>query len=337
MSQNHRLSSIDYTMFILPKLISTFLISATTLSQACLMAPKTYKGEIGQNMHEAVMFHADGREELVLGIKYNLRPDKGEKLPETFAWVITVPNEPDHYTLAERSIFKKTFAWADPLVNVSPPTNSFDSKRKARTSDGILLSDEVKIGPYTIQPGMHAIKGLNKWLDDNGFPQEDVAHMKYFIENNFTFLCVKVNPAATKKSVPGAGAIKPLHLSFASEQPYFPLKFSSRQGVFGVNVWMFTKDKIDSKKCDPIFAQLAVGKSQSLDKITLRGDYQSENVSVKSQDFPAPLAKLLKNTQYEKVKNTKQWNLSLIRSKAVNQKIKIADWKTDLFFPLVKK
>lgn len=337
MSQTSCLLPILYTMILLPKIITTCLVSAASLSQACLMAPKTYKGELGQNMHEAVMFHADGREELVLGIKYNLRPVEGEKLPATFAWVITVPSEPDRYALADSDLFKKTFSWATPLITPKPGGFGIVPRNKGAN---ILLSKEVKIGPYTIQPikalGLQAIKGLNKWLDDNGFPKENENHMKYFIENDFTFLCVKINPTARQKSVPGGGSIKPLHLSFASKQPYFPLKFSSRQGVFGVNVWMFTKNKIDSVRCDPIFAQLAVEKSRQFKDATLRGNYRLENVSVKSTEFPSPLEKIILDAQHEAIKGTVQWNLSLIRSEMVNHKVKIANWKTDLFFPLVK-
>ena len=38
------------------------------------------------------------------------------------------------------------------------------------------------------------VSALNAWLEKNGFPTEDPEHMKYFVENKFTFLAIKINP-----------------------------------------------------------------------------------------------------------------------------------------------
>ena len=316
----------------------TSLFSVSSLTDACCMAPKTYKGTISQDMHEAIMMHAEGREELVLGIKYKLTPDKNSKspaTPDTFAWVITVPNEPDHYALADRALFEKTFAWGESLVVQKPRTKGAFGKKQLIVPEGIILSDEVKVGPYTIQPikakGLHAIKGLNTWLNKNGFPQEDEDHMKYFIEKDFTFLCVKINTKSEGTGVPNRGSVKPLHLSFASEQPYFPLKFSSRQGKFGINIWMLTKDKLNIKESAPLFSQLNMQKAVSNDRVGF-----NDNVEVKKTAFPKALQNFVDNCQTEQIKTNTQWNLSVIRASAVNDKVKIADWKSDLFFPIVK-
>jgi hypothetical protein len=98
--------------------------------------------------------------------------------------------------------------------------------------DDVELGTRVRVGPYDIQPvrahGVEALDGLNRWLRKNGFPTEDPAHMKYFVENKFTFLCVRVAPPEGEKNVASSSSLRPIHLSFKSEKPYSPLRFSSR-------------------------------------------------------------------------------------------------------------
>src|SRR5579862_8228839 len=80
---------------------------------ACCMVPKDYKGTIGQSAQEAILFHDNGREELILKINYHIT---GETMPDRFAWIITVPNEPDAYAVAEQNIFQEAYRWAEPLI-----------------------------------------------------------------------------------------------------------------------------------------------------------------------------------------------------------------------------
>lgn len=298
------------------------------------MVPRTYKGTIGQSMQEAVVVHADGREELVLGINYKMTPGKDGKLPPYFAWVITVPNEPDRYQLAERDLFAKVFEWGDPKMRT--PTLSRDVPKSKNAEGSIILSKKVTVGPYTIQPikaiGMAALKGLNQWLDKNGFPQEDEAHMKYFVENGFTFLCIKVTPAKSESAVPGGGPLKPLHLSFKSKEPYYPLRFSSRQGIFGINVWMLTKDQIDFKKAVAVYQK--VGAPSPMTRNGQLDPFRRFNVKVTKNKSPEALRKLMANSPSSSIQNQIAWHLNLIKSSQVNRKVKIASWDKDVFLPM---
>lgn len=302
---------------------------------ACCMVPRTYKGSIGQSMQEAVVLHADGREELVLGIKYQMKPGKDGKLPPYFAWVITVPNEPDRYQLADRDLFKKVFDWGDPKMRRRPFSDSRGPREKIALG-GLIWSKQVTVGPYTIQPvkatGMAALKGLNVWLDENGFPQEDEKHMEYFVKNGFTFLCIKVSPAKASASVPGGGSLKPLHLSFKSKQPYYPLRFSSRQGVFGINVWLMIKDKIDYKKAATVYQK--VGARSPVNSKGELDPFQRFNVAVTQQKCPKALSALMKNSPSSVIRNQTTWNLNLIKSAQVNKRVKISSWNQDVFLPL---
>lgn len=289
-------------------------------------------------MQEAVVVHADGREELVLGINYRMKPDQDGKMPPYFAWVITVPNEPDRYQLAERDLFKEVFQWGNPKMEKRP---FGEGKVPRSTDDGgeLVWSKLVKVGPYTIQPvkatGMAALKGLNQWLDQNGFPSEDEGHMEYFVKNGFTFLCIKVRPAGDGERVPGAGPLKPLHLSFKSKEPYYPLRFSSRQGVFGVNIWMLTEDGIDPQKVAAVYRKLGAP-SPVNDKGEL-GPFEKFNVQVARSEFPAPLLDILKKSPDKSLSAIREWKLNLIRAPKVNGMVKIADWPDDVFLPLASE
>ena len=157
---------------------------------ACCMVPATYKGSIGQEAQEAVLIHDEGREELVLRINYRI---KGATMPNQFAWVITTPVEPDAYALADAKLFEDMFDLAQRLAAPRSKSRSVGCAARAGSAlpMGIELGKRVEVGPYDIQPvrgvGPLALKGLNTWLADNGFPTEPPDHMTYFVENGFTF------------------------------------------------------------------------------------------------------------------------------------------------------
>lgn len=300
---------------------------------SCCMVPLSYNVAISQKSQEAIIFHDGDREELILKIKYQIEAkSKDSKMPDHFAWVITVPNEPDHYEVADADIFERVHDWALPLVR-KPEPRSLGLKNESYAADAIvensiILSEAVEVGPYKIQPvravGANALTALNDWLKANDFPNEDPAHMAYFVENNFTFLCVKVLPPGGKDAVAPSAELPPMHLSFKSDSPYYPLRFSSRQGVFDLNLTILTKDKLNYKKS-----------KTSLGKLNFtRGEYK-ENVDVDSAKFPDLLAKAFKNTRFKDEEET-GWKLNILRSRNVNQNNAIAAWKEDVFFSTAK-
>jgi len=285
------------------------------------MVPVTYAGTIGQDAQEAILFHADGREELILRIHYRIT---GKTPPPYFAWVVTVPNEPDSYEVADAKIFQETFDWADPLL--SPPSNSLGKGKGRDDKDdqgGLEFGKAVKVGPFDIQPvralGKEALAGLNDWLDKNGFPTEDPKHMEYFVENKFTFLAIKVKPAEGAKSVETGGGLPPLHLGFRSETPYYPLRFSSRQGVFDVNLTVLTKKEFDY-----------AASGDSLKKINWVDGHLLQNVTVKPESFPPTLKAEYAKSAFKG--DTGEWKLNVLRTYRVNEGNTIMTWKEDVFF-----
>jgi hypothetical protein len=286
----------------------------------CCMVPATYEGTIGQSAQEAVLFHANGREELILKINYRI---SGKTLPDHFAWVITVPNQPDKYQVADPDIFKKVFEWAEPLVR-KPSRSKGKSDQDAGDEGGLEIGKPVKVGPYTITPvkalGKKALGKLNDWLDTNGFPKEDPKHMAYFVKKKFTFLAVKFDPRKGQKTVDRAGGVPPLHLSFKSKSPYYPLRFSSRQGVFDVNLYVFTQKSFDYK-----------GSGDSLRRINFpKNPRIKTNVKVDPKTFPEPLKAAYEKSKFKDF--AKPWYLNVIRVEEVNRGNAIAKWTKDIFF-----
>ena len=300
-------------------------IAATTLHQvfACCMLPRNYEGTIRQNTQEAVIFHDNGMQDMILRINYQI---SGKTAPREFAWIITVPNEPQSYTVADSDIFEQTFDWALPQVRPAPKFRLFPPlfASAGPATDRIKLSEKVEVGPYNIQPikvkGADALGALNTWLSANGFPTEDPAHMKYFVDNGFTFLCIKINPAKGKQAVNAGGDLEPLHLTFKSESVYYPLRFSSRQGVFDVNLTVLTRKKIDYKKS-----------AKNLAKINWTGSNLKKNVKVSRVDFPEKLSAAYKKSAFKTLKE-KAWYLNVIETRFTNRNNSIASWDSDVFF-----
>ncbi len=308
---------------------------------ACCMVPKDYAGRIGQNGQKALLIHDHGREELILGIDYRITPtsataDEGgapaavapPAMPPNFVWVITVPSEPDRYALADPDLFDELSRLTAELLPPPPRSEPSGPGAIASAPKGIDLGKRVRVGPYDIQPvrarGREALEGLNTYLAANGFPTEDPGHMAYFVDRKFTFLCVKVKPAEGESGVRPGGAIPPLHLSFASERPYYPLKFSSRQGVFDVNIWVMThggeallKQSSNTELFDRLNGRLIVSTPLGPDRLP-------KGVRALLEEAPIRDAASASGTG-------QRWNFALLRCEQVNKRIPISTWTGDVF------
>ena len=291
---------------------------------ACCMVPATYTGSIGQDAHEAVVIHDGDREELVLRIRSRIT---GETLPSHFAWVVTMPNEPDAYAVAAPELFQDMFDLSCRHVQPKPRKNlGFGCAAISDLKvDGVVLSQRVRVGPYDIQPvrgvGENALEGLNTWLAANDFPTEAPEHMAYFVDNDFTFLCIRIAPPENDPSVSASGLLPPLHVSFSSEQPYLPLRFSSRQGAFDVNLHTLTRKKLDFN-----------AGAETLNKINWASDYFKRNVPIKPKDMPDSLKAVYAKSVWEAASG--KWYYNNVMGSRVNRGDTIKTWREDVFFAL---
>jgi hypothetical protein len=132
-------------------------------------------------------------------------------------------------------------------------------------------------------------------------------------------LCIKINPAKGKSTVGTGGDLEPLHLTFKSENVYYPLRFSSRQGVFDVNLTVLTRKKLDYKKS-----------AAALRKINWIGSNLKKNVKVSREDFPKELAAAYQKSSFKGLKE-KTWYLNVIETRNTNRGNTIANWESDVF------
>ena len=110
-----------------------------------------------------------------------------------------------------------------------------------------------------------------------------------------------------------------MQLSFKSETPYYPLRFSSRQGVFDVNLYVLTKNEFDYEKS-----------SESLKKLRFKEGEYLPNVEVIPSAFPKALRSAYEKSAFRKDEG--KWHLNVLRGSSVNRDNAIAQWKEDVFF-----
>ena len=139
------------------------------------------------------------------------------------------------------------------------------------------------------------------------------------MDKNFTFLCVKVSAAEGLDAVSSGGMLPPMHLSFESTQPYYPLKFSSRQGVFDVNLHVLTRDKFDYKKS-----------SDTLTRLNWGSQHYNRNVKLKEKDMPKSLKKAFAESAWKG--DIKTWRYNNLRCYQVNKGDSISTWNSDITF-----
>ncbi len=219
----------------------TFLSLLAIFSLACIHPPRSYKGSVEEKSQQAIIFHHDGREELILKVDYKLTPKSKYGLPSSLAWVVPVPEAPDHYSVEDNAIFEELFK----LTDISSIEYGADGTPLKDRSGGIDLLQKVTVGEYEIQPikakGKEAGPALNKWLSKNEFGEVPVENMEYYLKNDFTFLAIKIHPQKSNSPMAQAGGFSPLRISFKTKHIYFPLKFSSHQGTFDVTLYVITE------------------------------------------------------------------------------------------------
>ncbi|MEM6507221.1 MAG: DUF2330 domain-containing protein [Planctomycetota bacterium] len=232
---------------------------------ACCMVPEDYLGSVGQAEQRALMIHREGIEDLILGITYKIKPDANGELPGKLTWLIALPNEPMErggYGLADESLFDELEELAmQMLIRRLPPprykgevaaAEGVEEAAEEALDDSIELGRAVTVGPYDIQPvrgvGQNALNGLNAYLKQRGFPEEDPDHMAWFVEHGFTFLCIEVKPEPGQTTLPAGQPLPPLRVRFETEHPYYPLRYSSQQGDFTLALYTLTDKPIDLKK-----------------------------------------------------------------------------------------
>ena len=329
-----RMIPVRLKTFILGLAALTF-ISSPNLSQACLHSSKKFKGSILNEGYEGLIFHTNGREELILNVKAGFSTKASSDTE--IGWVLALPAVPDHY---DAKIDSRVFQEASLLVHKFGPNKDGDPSGtltfggpSKRAPIRVLKFD---VGPYEIHQietlGDDAVKAMNDWFQKNNFATKDPKDMAFFIKRRYTFLCIKVKPGGQSKSgFNSDAALSPLRVSFAADKPFFPLKFSSHGGVFPLSLYLFTTKPIDWVKSAESTKQLGWSSTKNIASHP-RMNYEMKSVMLKGQ-----LAKLYRKiaVQRKEFRGSKLLFVNHIRAYNLNSRNNpISKWKKDLWFSL---
>lgn len=313
---------------------------------ACCMVPRSYSGDVDQAAQQVVILHraktddAPGYQEMLIRVQPFFQGAQGN--PEYIAWVITVPSKPLRYDVADKAalqagadLHEKLFQlarrqWADRSQFEWPSwLPSGMTERGMEDARSLLTEDAtVQVGPYTITPvrtqGAAALDELNTYLQERGFAAEDREHLAYFVENDFTFLCVRVTPPQGQATLGGRLDLPPLVIGFETDELYYPGRFSSRQGNFALDLTLIS---------DKPLATESVSTTRDRLKAIGRGYVQLVNL-YSVQPLPEALASVL--SERARMVEKPRWYVNRIQSEGFNPNDEagnpaIASWKDDVF------
>ncbi|MCG3183980.1 MAG: hypothetical protein ICCCNLDF_02092 [Planctomycetes bacterium] len=321
------------------------LLNAGALA-ACCMVPRSYSGDVDQAAQQVVILHraktddAPGYQEMLIRVQPFFQGAQGN--PEYIAWVITVPSKPLRYDVADKAalqagadLHEKLFQlarrqWADRSQFEWPSwLPSGMTERGMEDAKSLLTEDAaVQVGPYTITPvrtqGAAALDELNTYLQERGFAAEDREHLAYFVENNFTFLCVRITPPQGQATLGGRLDLPPLVIGFETDELYYPGRFSSRQGNFALDLTLIS---------DKPLATESVSTTRDRLKAIGRGYVQLVNL-YSVQPLPEALASVL--SERARMVEKPRWYVNRIQSEGFNPNDEagnpaIAGWEDDVF------
>lgn len=197
------------------------------------------KVEVGQFEQQAVIFHRDGQQDLVVRIGL-----EASGPVESLGWVLPVPSLPDSYGVYDGEIFEELDEAVDLrerrqrglTVGTSSPAESMRVQEHPSASAG-----PFRIQPIEVDPD-RGVAPLQEWLTVNDFETLDASQLQYYVRRGWVFLAIRVDPQEGQAHLEQGGRLPALRASFASEHAVYPLKMSTHQGVFPVRFYLITDE-----------------------------------------------------------------------------------------------
>lgn len=241
------------------------LIAALPLPRAgaCIHPPKDFKFAVENGPQRGIVMWENGRQELVMmpGYAVGSSKDPDAKLDigddgmvrdfTGFGWLVPLPEVPDGYKEASKTIFKDMheFTRVRPRLEVLKGEDGPVISGDAPSEDGIKFLEAVSIGEYLIQPikakGDAGATELKAWLKENSFGEVSDGTLRWYVQRQWCWLAIKLSSA---KGLPEAADAKPLQISFKTPRPVYPLKVNDGRGAFDAEIWVITRERIDLAK-----------------------------------------------------------------------------------------
>ncbi|MCA9052442.1 MAG: hypothetical protein KDA75_01330 [Planctomycetaceae bacterium] len=188
---------------------------------ACIHLSHGGTGSVAsQAAQRAVVFHANGEEELLLEV--DLRLLGSGALPDSLGWVLTLPSKPSNYStdvpanffLQGREVYRPLATLEESRItrwnSSSPQARSYSyGGGQARSAPPPIEVTFRKVGRYDIHEiavtGDDAVSAVNFWLNEHDFEALPLDRLKYFVDRKQTFLCIRTDlrpEASTAASAP---------------------------------------------------------------------------------------------------------------------------------------
>jgi len=215
--------------------VTIMLLGSIGIATACLH-PESGQPGVRAQAQEYVVVHARGRQTLLISTQITI-PD-GATAPQRLSLVTATPSLPDVYETGDPALFDDLYEWFNPSLSSGSGRGDVDGPG----GNGVEVLPRVQTGPYGITPimasGAEGATALNAWLMENGFETLDRALAQSYVDRQWYFLAVDIQPDAADGGI-GEGRLPPLQLEFASEDVVLPLKLEAGMGEFAVRSYFF--------------------------------------------------------------------------------------------------
>lgn len=182
-----------------------------------------YGSKVGTE--RALLSLQDGREEIVLGLDL-AAPEDGASSARRPAVLLPVPATPTVTALseAEARVFDQLEAATRPVLR--PRDDDSDGVGAAPAGGGVSVLSRERIGGYDVTRLRAGDAGeLRDWLNRGGYetpaPAEPI--LRDYVRRDWAFVAIRLaDPVAGQD-----GTLRPLRVSFASDELVYPLRLSS--------------------------------------------------------------------------------------------------------------
>jgi hypothetical protein len=216
--------------------------TASTYADGCFVFRWNKEKDINEPTQKAIILHDQGREDLVLQVKY-------EGPAEDFGWVIPVPGQPE----VRKGLMEPFYELSKLTQRQFGDGSRFRSAGMARGNgeEPEVKVIEVKtVGAYEVAIlSSTNPSALADWLSAHqfNFPKEKQSVLDQYIQRHWFFVAARINPEGNGFVVKATGAqpskisgvtrqklasgeLHPIIISFPSEKCMFPLAISAVNG-----------------------------------------------------------------------------------------------------------
>jgi HEAT repeat protein len=225
---------------------SIFLSPSACFADGCFVFRWNKQFDIGEPTQKAIILHDNGRENLVLQVKY-------EGPPEEFGWLVPVPGLQE-VRKGSMDCFYELSRLTQEQFGESISSLGRGATMSQAASEAVKVIEIKTVGAYEVAVLAAGDSGkLAGWLDANNFvfPKDKRDVLDTYVKKGWYFVAIKIDPnqsefvlvkgspkrGVVQKSIAEStreklanGELHPLIISFDSAQCVFPLGISAVNG-----------------------------------------------------------------------------------------------------------